>query len=103
LRRDAVDRPIVEEVRTGTAKFGATYKGGGKGIIDSQRDVGGWPNLRSLPAPAGSDHDGMPDDSETARGLDPRNPSDGAAVNPADGYTHLEHYLHALSLNKSTP
>jgi len=102
LRRDAVDRRIIEEIRTGTAKFGATYKGGGKGIIDSQQDVGGWPELRSLPAPVDSDHDGMSDEWELAHGLDPRNPTDGSAVNPVDGYTNLEHYLHALTLNKST-
>ena len=30
-------------------------------MIDSQDDVGGWPNLESTPAPKDSDHDGMPD------------------------------------------
>ena len=44
-----MDRRIIEEIRTGTAKFGETYKGGGKGIIDSQQAVGGWPELRSHP------------------------------------------------------
>ena len=103
LHRDAVDRRIVEEIRTGTAKFGASYKGGGKRIIDSQQDVGGYPELRSLPAPVDSDHDGMSDEWETAHGLDPRNPADGWTVNPTDGYTNLERYLHALTQNKSTP
>ncbi|MEO6246791.1 MAG: pectate lyase [Opitutaceae bacterium] len=96
LARDAVDARIVEEVRTGTAKFGASYKGGGKGIIDSQRDVGGWPELRSLPAPLDTDHDGMPDEWELAHGLDPSNPADGSFVNPVDGYTQLEIYLNSL-------
>jgi pectate lyase len=96
LSRDAVDRRIVEEVRTGTAKFGASYKGGGKGLIDSQRDVGGWPELRSLPAPIDTDHDGMPDDWETAHGLDPNNPADGARAATPRGYTHLERYLNSL-------
>ena len=53
--RDAVDRRVVEEIRTGTATLGESYKGGGKGIIDSQKDVGGWPELRSLPAPVDTD------------------------------------------------
>ncbi len=35
------------------------------GMIDSQNDVGGWPNLESAPAPKDSDHDGMPDEWET--------------------------------------
>lgn len=96
LSRDSVDRRIVEEVRTGTAKFGASYKGGGKGLIDSQRDVGGWPELRSLPAPVDTDHDGMPDEWEKAHGLDPNNPADGAGAAAPNGYTHLERYLHSL-------
>lgn len=31
---DKVDERIIQEVRTGTAQYGATYNGGGKGIID---------------------------------------------------------------------
>ena len=46
--RDAVDRRVVEEIRTGTATLEESYKGGGKGIIDSQKDGGGWPELRSV-------------------------------------------------------
>ena len=62
LFRDSVDRRVIEEIRSGTAKFGETYKGGGKGIIDSQRAVGGWPKLCSTPPPPDTDHDGMPDE-----------------------------------------
>ena len=96
LVRDAVDRRVIEEIRTGTARFGATYKGGGKGLIDSQKDVGGWPELRSLPAPVDSDHDGMPDAWEKAHGLNPEDSADGArAAKPGD-YTNLEFYLNSL-------
>lgn len=94
--RDAVDRRVIEEIRTGTAKFGASYKGGGKGIIDAQREVGGWPELRSLPAPTDSDHDGMPDAWELARGLNPPDPADGAQAAQPGGYTNLEFYLNSL-------
>jgi hypothetical protein len=103
LRRDAVDRRIIEEIRTGTARYGATYKGGGKGIIDSQKDVGGWPELRSQPAPVDTDHDGMPDDWERRHGLNPNDPADGAQDSVGDGYTNLERYLHSLTQNQSTP
>lgn len=95
LKRDAVDARIIEEIRSGTAKYGATYKGGGKGIIDSQTDVGGWPDLASLPAPPDTDRDGLPDTWEVAHGLDPGDPTDGARFGD-DGYTHLEHYLNSL-------
>lgn len=96
LSRDAVDRRIIEEIRTGTARFGETYQGGGKGIIDSQRAVGGWPQLRSLPAPLDTDHDGMPDEWERAHGLDPRDPSDGARAAGPEGFSNLEVYLNSL-------
>ena len=94
--RDAVDRRVVEEIRTGTATLGASYKGGGKGIIDSQKDVGGWPELRSLPAPVDTDHDGVPDVWELAHGLNPRDPADGPRATTPGGYTHLERYLNSL-------
>jgi hypothetical protein len=71
--------------------------GGGKGIIDSQQAVGGWPELRSAPAPIDSDHDGMPDDWERKHGLDPNDPADGASVANGDGYTNLEDYLNSLT------
>jgi hypothetical protein len=96
LARDPVDRRIIHEIRTGTATYGETYRGGGKGIIDSQKAVGGWPELRSKPAPTDTDQDGMPDDWEKAHQLDPTNPADGALDANHDGYTNLEEYLNSL-------
>jgi pectate lyase len=94
-KRDPVDGRILDETRTGTARYGKTWEGGGKGIIDSQNDVGGWPILSSTPAPIDSDHDGMPDDWEEARHLNPSDPTDGNTVT-AEGYTSLETYLNSL-------
>ncbi len=94
LHRDTVDVRITNEARTGTATYGGTW-GLGRGIIDSQDSVGGWPLLHSLPAPADSDHDGMPDDWENANGLNPLDSTDGAIIT-ADGYSNLEHYLNSL-------
>lgn len=101
--RDSVDRRIIEEIRTGTASFGATYRGGGKGIIDSQSEVGGWPMLRSEPAPADSDGDGMPDSWEERHGLDPLAPFDGPADADGDGYTNLEEWLNDSDPNEADP
>lgn len=78
--RDPVDRRVIEGVRTRTGK-----------VIDSQADVGGWPELPPGKALKDSDGDGMPDAWETAHGLDPRK-ADGAAVG-RDGWTNLELYL----------
>ncbi|UOQ52103.1 pectate lyase family protein [Hymenobacter cellulosivorans] len=79
-RRDAVDSRVVNETATGTATGGspegsATY-GPGQGIIDSQSAVGGWPVYNTAAAPADTDHDGMPDAWETARGLNPTDAAD---------------------------
>jgi pectate lyase len=95
LVRDSVDTRIVNEVRTGTATYGGTT-GAGLGIIDSQTTVGGWPTLNSIPAPADSDHDGMPDAWEIPRGLNPSDAADRNTDRDLDGYTNLEEYLNWL-------
>ncbi|MBC7185543.1 MAG: pectate lyase [Calditrichaeota bacterium] len=94
-RRDAVDARIVEEVASGKAKFGR----GGRGLIDSQTEVGGWPVLRDGTPPADSDHDGMPDQWEVEHGLDPLEAKDGSVDPDGDGYTNLEDYLNHLCLS----
>ncbi|MFG6415533.1 polysaccharide lyase family 1 protein [Roseateles sp. DC23W] len=85
LVRDAVDQRLVEDVRQRRG-----------GLINSQTEVGGWPELKSKPAPLDSDRDGMPDAWEVAHGLNPRDPGDAKAIDPASGYTQLERYLNGL-------
>ncbi len=98
LVRDSVDERIIKEIRTGTATYGATYRGGKKGIIDSQKEVGGWPELKPKPAPVDSDHDGMPDAWEKKHALNIDDSADGAAMTRS-GYTNLENYLNSLVTN----
>jgi hypothetical protein len=100
-RYDAVDRRILDDVR----KRGHTFVGSkGKlpGIIDSPKDVGGWPEYTSSEPPADTDCDGIPDAWEVKHGLDPKDPADGAAFRP-DGYTNLEHYLNELARPTQRP
>ncbi|WP_372772623.1 polysaccharide lyase family 1 protein [Mangrovibacterium sp.] len=103
-KRDTVDLRTIDEVRNGYATHeGSTYEKDHKvadpskkcGIIDSQNDVGGWPELKSAPAPDDADHDGMPDAWETMNKL---NPNDAADRNKTgeDGYTMLEKYLNSI-------
>lgn len=94
-KRDAVDARIIEEVKTGSATFGGSW-GQGSGIIDSQRQVGGWPELKTANVPIDTDHDGMPDDWELAHGLDPRDPDDRNLTRKGAGDTNLEAYLNHL-------
>ncbi len=83
--RDAVDARIVEAVRARTGR-----------IIDSQSQVGGWPELEPGSPGIDSDGDGMPDDWEAAHGLDPADPADGPADHDGDGFTNLEDWLNSL-------
>lgn len=108
-KRDSIDARIIDEVRNGYATYeGPAYKQQQSvpddsvkcGIIDSQDDVGGWPKLESTAAPADSDHDGMPDDWEVVKGLNPENPSDRNTIG-ADGYTMLEVYLNGITSNQT--
>jgi len=84
-KRDAVDTRIIGEVRDGTGK-----------VINSPRDVGGWPDLQSQAPPPDRDGDGMPDAWELKYNLDPQNAIDGT-VPTIDGTTNLETYLNQLA------
>ncbi len=83
-KRDAVDLRIVEDVKNRTGK-----------IIKSQKDVDGWPELKSISAPKDTDHDGIPDLWETKNGMDSQNADDRNKVGE-DGYTMLEKYLNSI-------
>ena len=45
-----------------------------------------------------SDNDGMPDDWETARGLNPNDPSDASSY-LGGAYTNIEHYCNNLTVD----
>lgn len=81
---DSVDSRILADVRDGTGH-----------VINSPSDVGGWPSIAGGTAPTDSDHDGMPDAWETARGLDPHR-NDSAGDRDHDGYTNIEEYINSL-------
>ena len=102
LYRDDVDSRYMEEARTGTA----TYKGSvtnEDGLIDIVADVNGYTedNFPSETRPEGfdTDQDGMPDEWETANGLDPNNPDDAnlyTLYTEKGWYTNVEVYINSL-------
>jgi hypothetical protein len=65
-------------------------------MIDSQTDVGGWPQLFTATVPVDSDQDGMPDAWEISQGLNPLDPEDRNTIG-AGGYTQLEIYLNSIT------
>jgi hypothetical protein len=92
LHRDDVDRRVVEEVRSGRSIHGKNQNG----IIDSQDDVGGWPVLKSAKALKDSDQDGMPDEWELSKQLNPRDANDAGKQTLQSGYDNIEVYLNSL-------
>ncbi|GIW40877.1 MAG: hypothetical protein KatS3mg076_1454 [Candidatus Binatia bacterium] len=83
-----VDRPwdVIPEV-------GADYRF----IIHCDNNAGGWPTYTTTyDAPADSDGDGMPDDWETAHGLNPDvYDANGKDLSP-EGYDNVEVYINSL-------
>jgi hypothetical protein len=93
-KQDAVDARVIEDVK----RRGATFAGPiskKPGIIDSQKDAGGWPEYKSATPPPDTDHDGMPDAWEQGKGLNPNDPADGPK-DSGDGFTHVEVYLNSI-------
>ncbi|MCC6797871.1 MAG: pectate lyase [Candidatus Hydrogenedentes bacterium] len=85
LTRDAVDLRFIQELRDGKGK-----------LLDSQKEVGGWPTLKSAESPKDTDQDGMPDAWESANGLDSASSDDRNGVKSPGDYTNLELYLDIL-------
>ncbi|WP_372772680.1 polysaccharide lyase family 1 protein [Mangrovibacterium sp.] len=100
LYRDAVDKRIVAELKSGRETFGKSYRGGRNGIIDSQNDVGGWPELKSKTPLPDSDNDGMPDQWEEQNNSDFQT-ADNNAKNIDRNYTNIEVYINSLVNQKS--
>lgn len=92
LPHDQVDTQVVANV---------TSLGTSGQLWVSQTSTGlgnsGYGVLNGGTAPVDSDQDGMPDDWETAKGLNPSSAAD-AAMTSSTGYTNLEDYLNWLAL-----
>lgn len=98
--RDTLDQRVVGNVTSRTGRI-IDVQGGYPHGTPYENTVSAWPELRSLPAPVDNDHDGMPDDYETARGLNPADAADRNG-NAPNGYTHLENYLNSLTTSGQT-
>jgi pectate lyase len=83
--RDSVDARIVASVRNRRGQ-----------IIDSQHQVGGWPQLARGTPWKDSDSDGMPDEWERRIGLNPHDARDGNMDRNVDGFTNVEEWLNSL-------
>ncbi len=95
LVRDAVDIRIVKNVKENSYSYEGSL-GSKNGIIDSQEDVGAWPDLETGSPVLDSDLDGIPDEWENQNKLDPNLKSDGSKIKSGTPYTYLEIYLNSL-------
>lgn len=108
LYRDAVDARYMKEAAEGTTTYtgSAEKTGDGKsithlpGIIDFVKDQGEYVlESTSRAADFDTDGDGMPDEWETANGLNPNDATDGNAytLDTEKGwYTNVEVYMNSL-------
>ena len=81
--RDSVDTRLINQYKTNT---------GISSVPSNEASVGGFPSISGGTPCTDTDHDGMPDGWETARGLNPNNAADRNAI-AGSGYTNLEVYL----------
>jgi len=102
LPRDAMDALIISQVMTlgkGTTGLGAGTVGPDSGLYTSQTQTGlpnnGYGAIAGGTRPTDTDNDGMPDNWESANGLNPS--VDDAMTKAADGYALIEHYVNWLA------
>ena len=94
LVRDAVDIRIINDVKNNTYQYEGS-NGSTNGIIDSQSDVGGWPELKSETPPVDTSGDGMPDAWKNERKLKvAENNPNGHDL--STGYENIEVYINSL-------
>ncbi|HET7899024.1 MAG TPA: pectate lyase, partial [Flavisolibacter sp.] len=93
--RDTLDQRIANDVRNGTGRI-VDVQGGFPHGTAYALTVNAWPALAAGTAPADADHDGMPDDWEKQKGLNPADASDAVKNSLSTGYTNVEVYLNSL-------
>lgn len=90
LMRDKIDARYVREVTNRTYTYEGS-NGSTGGLIDSQDDVGGWPEYKTYNVKCDSNQDGIPDGW-----LEKNYPGKRAEDKTNEGYTYLEVYLNSL-------
>ena len=85
LVRDTVDTRVIASLRARTGQ-----------IINSQAEVGGWPELAKGSSRPDQDGDGLPDAWEIQHKLNPNDASDAGRDPDQDGISHLEVWLNSL-------
>lgn len=95
-KRDTLDERIINDVKNRTGRI-IDVQGGFAHGTAFDLTINAWPALKSLPAPADTDKDGMPDDWEKKNGLNPNDAADAASNKLDRKYTNIEVYINSLT------
>jgi pectate lyase len=95
FRRDTMDERIINNVKTRTGNV-IDVQGGFPHGTAYELTVNAWPALKSLPALADSDKDGMPDEWEKKNGLNTADNNDATKYTLSKAFTNIEVYINSL-------
>lgn len=90
--RDTVDQRIVNDVKNRTGRLINVQGGFPAGTAYAVSQIA-WPALQNGTAQTDTDHDGMPDSWENARGLDASSATDLNGYVSSSGYSNIENYI----------
>jgi hypothetical protein len=90
MKRDEVDKRIINDITSRSFTYGKS------GIIDSQNETGGWPELATAPPLPDSDNDGIPDEWEIKHNLNHLTDTDASEIGLHPLYTNIEVYINSL-------
>jgi pectate lyase len=94
-KRDTLDERIINDVKNRAGNL-IDVQGGFPHGTEYDMTVNAWPNLRSMPALADKDKDGIPDEWEKKNGLNAADASDASKVSSHKFYTNIELYINSL-------
>ena len=102
-KRTAIDKQCADETKNGTGQCSGTeaYDSSQSGLTKYNIKCGvtySYPGAVTKKEIVDSDNDGMPDEWELVRGLDPNNASDTNGDYCGQGYTNIEYYLNDLTV-----
>jgi pectate lyase len=94
-KRDTLDQRIINDVKNRIGRI-IDVQGGYPHGTAYEISRSAWPLLRSQPALADQDKDGMPDEWENKNGLNQSNAEDASLFTLSKSYTNIEVYINSL-------
>jgi pectate lyase len=95
FKRDTMDTRVIDEMLNNKGRY-IDVQGGYPHGTAYEKTINAWPYLESLPALKDTDKDGMPDDWEIAKGLNPKDANDATNNKLHAFFTNIEVYINSL-------